>query len=30
MNKIADNVELILNFNEPNQEGGALKILTQN
>ena len=30
MNKIADIVELILNFNEQNQEGKDLKILTLN
>ena len=30
MNTIADTVELILNFNERNQEGKGLKILTTN
>ena len=30
MNTIADIVELILNFNERNQEGKGLKILTPN
>ena len=30
MNKIANTVELILDFNERNQEGKGLKILTLN
>ena len=30
MNTITDTVELILNFNERNQEGKGLKILTTN